>query len=261
MRTLKRGRLAALALAASLLLGTASASAVEATSSAPVVAEADVEIQLWMGANPSEAVAIVGVVVPDSVELPVTVRLPLLEGTQVDWAGEISGGDPSTDPPRKVKIVDGAQGGRYAEFTLEQFRVGQLDLSPTPHVEQGNNVSASFDYIEPMGVSSVIFSVRLPAIASDVKITPKPAGDPKTNEIGESLYTLAPVALKIGEKATIDVAYVADASKLDGGSTSDNFGTVIGVLAAVAVVALIAVVVLMGRGRRATTASEETEGD
>lgn len=258
MTMLAKRVIASVALALLLVSGTVAAHGVEATATAPLVLEGDIEIQLWMGANPGEAVTIVSLVIPDSVELPATVRLPLIEGTSVDWAGEISGGDPASDPPRKFKIVDGPSGGRFAEFTVEQYRVAQIDLSPTPHVEQGDKVSAQFDYIEPLGSSDVAFSVRLPAVASKVQITPKPEGKPGTNEIGESLHKLAPVSLKVGEKASVDVAYVMDLGKIDGGSGTDPFGIVIGVLAALAAVVLVVVMVVASRGRRRADVADES---
>lgn len=262
MRVLRSPILATAAIAVLLSVGiTVPAYAAEATQSPPPVAVGDIEIQLWMAANPSEAVTIVSVAIPETVELPATVRLPLIEGTQVDWAGEISGGDPSTDPPRKFKIVDGPKGGRYAEFTVEQYRLAQIDLSPTPHVEQGDQVSASFAYVEPIGGSGVAFSVRLPAVASDVKITPEPSGKPRTNDIGESLHTLTPMTLEAGEKISVDVSYVVDLGKLDGDSNSDTFGVIIGVLAAMAVVMLVAVVVLMGRQNRRTAETDSSDED
>lgn len=248
----------ALALAATLVGGGSVAWAVETTTT-PTVVDANVEIQLWMGAGPSQAVAIVSVLLPESQALPAKVRLPLLEGMQVDWAGEVSGGDPASDPPRQFEVVDGPKGGRYAEFVVEQYRMAQIDLSAVPHTEEGDRVSASFDFVEPLGTAGTIFSVRLPAIASDVDISPKPSEKPNTNELGESLYTLKVTKLAAGEKATVDVAYTADMGKLDGASGGDTFGIVIGVLAGIAVVALVLVVVMLMRQRGGTAAADELD--
>jgi len=227
-----------------------------ATATAPL-ATGVTEVQFWMAAKPSEAVAIVSVVVPDSVKLPARVRVPLVEGMVVDWAGEISGGDASQDPQRQYVTKQGSGGGSYAEFVIEQYRTAQVDLSGKPLTQAGDEVSAEFEFIQSTSSDATAFSVRLPSIASDVRIDPDPEGEPTTNETGERLFTLPTLELKPGQKSAVSVAYSTTLPGVPGSDGDAAINTLIGVLAALIVVALIAVFVLSQRSRNRAGSRED----
>lgn len=220
----------------------------DTTPGAPPLATGSVEIQYWMAANPNEAVAIVSVDLPETAELPATVRVPLIEGMTIDWAGEISGGDATTDIQREFTVKQGPSGGSFAEFVLSEFRSAQVDLSGKPHTITGDRVSATFDFVQPLDEGGVGLSVRVPSISSDVKIDPEPAGDPRVNELGEKLYRLPGVTLATGEKTTVEVDYSATLGAT--GGAADSFNIVIGVLAAVVAVMLVVIVVFTTRGSK-----------
>jgi len=249
----RRYVLAAVVAAALWVAPTAAlAASAVATPTAPVSAGAT-DVQFWMAAKPSEAVVIVSMTIPDSVELPVTVRLPLVEGMVVDWAGEISGGDVSQDLQRDYATKKGA-GGSYVEFVVSEFRMAQVDLSGKPHTENDDEVSAVFEYVQSTESSQTTFSVRTPAIASDVRIDPKPEGQPTTNELGESLYVLEPLEMKPGDSLTVDVTYSMQLPGVPGSEGDAAINTLIGALAAVVVVVIVVLVVVSRRsssgGRR-----------
>ena len=161
----RRYALAALFVAA-VWLAPAGARAAESSPAAPTapVATGVTEVQFWMAAKPSEAVAIVSLSVPESVQLPATVRLPLVEGMIVDWAGEISGGDASQDIQR-AHVTKKGSGGSYAEFVLSEFRTAQVDLSGKAHTQQGDEISAVFEFVQSTVSSETVISVRTPALA------------------------------------------------------------------------------------------------
>ncbi len=103
--------------------------------------------------------------------------------------------------------------------------------------------------------------MRIPANVVKAKISPKPEGDPVENVDGESLYSLAPKAMKPGDKETIKVSYstVPPVEKAPGSEL--NYVLIgLGVALAVAVVAMIVIVrrnaSASARGRRESRDSD-----
>jgi len=235
--------------AAALWLVPSMAGAADSSTPAPTapLVTAGTDVQFWMAAKPSEAVVIVSVALPDSVTLPVTVRLPVVEGMTVDWAGEISGGDASEDLQREYVTKKGSEGGSYIEFVVSEFPVAQVDLSGKPLVVNGDEVSASFEFVQSTVSSETVFSVRLPAVASDVRIQPDAIGEPTTNEVGETLHVLPTVELKQGEKSTVEVAYSTALPGVPATEGDTAINTLIGVISALAVAVIVALFVISRR--------------
>jgi hypothetical protein len=177
------------------------------TSSAPVQASAGgpCDVQFWPGQE-GQTVVITVVEVPAETKLPAVVRIPVVPGTTVQWAGEIIGQDASQDIQQQFKLVDGV-GGQFAEFTLTKSTRGQIDSIGFPLKISGDMVSVNLDWVQTTSAPLTAISVRLPANVSKVQISPKPAGDPVTNAVGESLYTLNPKAFKPGEKQPVAISY------------------------------------------------------
>ncbi|HET6351990.1 MAG TPA: hypothetical protein VFG89_07675, partial [Coriobacteriia bacterium] len=116
--------------------------------------------------------------------------------------------------------------------------------------------SIKLDYVQTAPAGETGFSVRLPAGASDVQISPTPASGPDKNDVGESLYTLPAAQLKEGDARTITAAYRIAAGSSVGttgapASTSSS-STLIAVLAGLALVLLVvlAVVIKTERAKR-----------
>ncbi len=149
---------------------------------------------------------IVNVILSPDTPLPATVRVPLPAGATILWSGEILGGDPADDPSRDatLTVVGGAQ---YAEFTLEQVRVAQVEAELNPATVSGTKVEGKLDWINVTEAGTYTFSVRIEPSVHDLEITPAAEGSPQTNADGETLYTLAPVRLEKDGKFSIDVTY------------------------------------------------------
>ena len=276
------------AMALVLALGTAG-SAVAATSSTapkPLIAPAPkgppapgkttaptpyrtgtIEVQIWPQADssvPTQAVVISDVTLPSDVDLPAIVEIPIVPGTTVQWAGESLGGAPDADPQRPFKIVDGAGGGKYAQFTLSKSVRGQIDTIGVPLHATHDAINLSADWIQSTEASSVLFTVRFPGGSSRIQIDPKPAGDPVTNMSGETLYALPAWTPTHGAKQTITVSYSTNPSG-EQGMTAGTKTTVYVVLGGLLVVALAVLAFMFARNVRSggggTGDAEDDEAD
>ena len=205
------------------------------------------DVQIWPQGG--ETTVIVGLDVPPSVKLPTVVRLPFPPGTRVQWAGEILGGDPASDPLREHKVLKSA-GGEYAEFTLTKSHRAQIDTTGLPLTSDGATFSGKVGWIQSVDASATTISVRVPANAADVRITPVPAGAPDRNETGEALYTLPPAALTQGKTQQVTFSYSIGAPRAAASNSSSADGLVLGLGVALGV-AVAGLLVLLAWQRRA----------
>ena len=201
----------------SLMLGVAPAAvaaeaaktptaAASSDASKPVDAEAGgpIDVQIWPQANNTAVIAVVEV--DASTKLPVTVRIPVMPGTMVEWAGEIMGGQASGDIEQPFTLRTG-RGGLFVEFTLTKSHRGQVDSIGFPLNITDQTVELSPEYVQSVSSTMTAISVRLPADISKVKISPKPSGEPVVNADRESLYVMEPKAYELGESQKIDISY------------------------------------------------------
>jgi hypothetical protein len=235
-----------------LLVATLAMAPATAFAAAPV-ATGDMDVQLWAAAQPGQAVVIVGVSLPEQVQLPATVRIPVVAGMQVDWAGEILDSAASQDPQRAFTLKDGA-GGQYAEFEISQSRKAQVELSGLPLSATGGGFSAAVDYVQTAPAPVTGFSVRLPAGAREASITPPPAGSPDQNEAGETLYTLPSAELGEGETVRVAVSYSTGTPTPVAAQSTDSSAII--VLLLVALVLAVGVLLVVVRRQRAAGSPE-----
>lgn len=232
---------AALVLAAVVAISVAiPAVALAATPSAG----GPIDVQIW----PQEGTAVVisSVEIPAATKLPTLVRIPVVPGATVEWAGEIVGADASGDIARDYKLVDGAGGAQYAEFYLTTSHRGQLDSVMSSLTVSGTTISTKVEWVQSVAASETLFSVRLPATASEVSIKPAPVGKPADNGAGELLYGLPSKTMTAGEKTTVSLSYnTVPAPVAD--STSRSANTILIVLGGVLVLAVGALLVVMRR--------------
>lgn len=190
---------------APLLTSAAASSATTPVGPVKASAGGPVDVQIWPGQE-GKTVVITVVEVDADTKLPTTVRIPVVPGTTVQWAGEIIGGDATADIEQRFKIVQG-EGGEFAEFPLTKSRRGQIDAIGFPLVVAGDMRSVSLDWVQSVSSVLTAISVRLPANISKVEISPKPVGPAVNNPVGESLYSLNPKGYKPGEKQSIAISY------------------------------------------------------
>lgn len=175
-----------------------------ASASVPPAPKGQLEVQLWPSSVSS--LLVVSLKLPDTATLPARVRMPLPEGAQVTWAGEIIGTDATRDISRSFTIVD-TSGGRAIEFIAEKARALQYEADlPLPTVA-GGQVMATMKWVQTTDALGVNPAVKTPAGATAVQITPAPAEQPRTNSAGEALYTLPQQSPALGGGFTLQVAF------------------------------------------------------
>ena len=203
------------------------------------------EVQIWPGGEVGYTVFIVTGHIPDEAPLPATVRLPLPDGAEVVWSGEILGGNPAEDPAREYDVVDLAE-GRALELTAESTRTVQYEAIGSPLAVVDGLTKSVFDWTQTVATGDVVFSVRVPASAGTVSIDPMPVGDPRVNQAGESLYTLRPAVLAEGDSFTVTTAYGPAGAGESQGTDFPLIPVLLGLLA----LALVALVLALARNRR-----------
>lgn len=208
-------------------------------AAAPVSLEdATVEVQLWPEGEPGVSVVIAAVRLPESVQLPATVRIPVPPDAVVTWAGEISGGGVESDIQRTHKIVE-TEFGQAVEFTVEQTRTVQYDATYRVMDVSGDRYSVTMDWVQSVPSKDVAFGILVPAGVDEVEVSPDPPGTPARNMLGESLYSLTPLQLAPGESTSVSVSYRKLVGATSTGSTEFPLLPVLLAVFAVAVAALI----------------------
>lgn len=200
------------------------------------------DVQIWP--QDGQTIVISSVELPSGTRLPAVVRIPVVPGSTVEWAGEIVGTDASGDIVAPYKLIDGA-GGQYAEFTLTKSLYGQIDSVASTLTLSGTIVSADVDWVQSVSASQTTFSVRVPSGVSEVQITPVPDGKPVANEQGEALYLLPSKTLAAGDKQTVSLSYNTMPPVQSSSALNAN-AIVIG-LVVVLVIAVGALVVILRR--------------
>jgi hypothetical protein len=240
---------AAVALTAAVVLPTAAFCAPAAPQ-----AGGPLDLQTWVESG--QLIIVTAITIPEATKLPATVRVPVPDGANVQWAGEVLGGDLSADPARTYKMIKSPVGGQYAEFTLEQTRSAQVDADMKGVTIDGAVTSASFDWVQSVSSPSTSFSVRVPANASDVKFSPAPAGAPDTNASGERLYSGEAITLDPGETQPVSLSYSTGTSSAAPVQASGGLDSLVLVLVGALVVAVIVLVVVLARQRQGAAEPE-----
>lgn len=233
-------RILALALVLTLLL--------PASAFAGVVRE--YQLQYAPTGDATGALMIVSALVDPQTPLPAVVTVPVPTGATVLWAGEVLGADPSADPARDttVETIDGMD---VYTLTLQQAYTAQVEIQlPLPTVS-GSKVEGSVDWTNPGDEVLVTASVIAEPGATDVKTTPKVAGETRTNDAGETLYPLTGRRVATGDTFTVDAEW-----QRGGEAAASDSSSLLPVLLGALVFAILALVVVVTRERtRARRAS------
>lgn len=227
----------------------ASAAAASASAAVPLAPKGQVEVQLWP--SKSSSLLVVSLQLPDTATLPARVRIPLPEGASVTWAGEITGSDAAKDIPRSFTTIT-VSGGRAIEFVAQSARSLQYEADlPAPAVA-GDQVSTTLKWVQSVDALGVNPAVKTPAGATDTQITPAPADKPRTNTVGEALYTLPQQHPELGGAFTIQISFAQGVAGSTPQTTGEPGGrsTVLYILVAILVLVIGFVVVLALRPAR-----------
>jgi hypothetical protein len=254
--------LTAVVAVAALFCGVSGAAAATkpaaASESVETSAGGPIDVQIWPGQQGKTAIITV-VNVDAKTKLPVTVRIPVVPGSTVEWAGEILGGPAASDLEQPHKLIQG-QGGEFAELTLTKSHRGQVDTIGFPLTVTSDTISVALDWVQSVSSPQTSMVVRIPANVSKVKISPKPEGDPQEDLDGEMVYTLSPAVYKPGEKQKVTISY-STVPPVEPKPGSELNLVLIGLGAALVIAAVVLVVLFRRQGRSSQPDEESTDAD
>ncbi|MDO8964874.1 MAG: hypothetical protein Q7W30_10355 [Coriobacteriia bacterium] len=229
----------------------ATAALARATVGAPID---ELQAQLWPE-EPSGCIIVVSAAVSPDAALPAIVRMPLPEGATIIWSGEVGKGDTSSDIQRPFTLEQGV-GGRVAVIRIEKYREAQYEATYKDPTPIGDKLAATLDWVQSAPAATTAFAAKLTAGATDIALDPTAMGPAQKSPQGESLYSLVPNKLKVGESFTMTVAYRRGTAAAGTGVTStpgapmsSQAQTLLIVLVALIIAALVAMVVIAARSR------------
>jgi len=201
-----RGARVAMALCALVALASGGARATAAPATLPVASVESFDIQVWPGGAPGQIVAIVGARIAENATRPTLVRVPVPDGAEIVWAGELTGETSATDTFVEPRTFE-TEYGRVAELTVTVSSEVQVEYIAGPIASTGAGMKAQLAWVQSVPSTYTVVSMRLPAGVTSVEMTPEPVGTPQVNEAGEQLYSSAPLSLAVGEKLPITAVY------------------------------------------------------
>jgi hypothetical protein len=208
----------------------------------------------------SQSILLVTGTLPEGTSLPAEVSLSVPQGAQIQWAGEILGGDPSADPEVQTQksSVDGAD--VYA-FTLTKAPMGQVEVIMPPAAFDGQSTyTTSIEWVSNQDVPKVEVSARIPSgstvtqAAEGAKTLPGPDG--------YSYYTKSFTDVKPGDKLSLAVAYTAPAAApIGAGATAPASSSPVPIIIALMVVVIGAALFAVGISRKMAAKRALAAGD
>jgi hypothetical protein len=188
--------------------------------------------------------------VPAGTSLPVQISLAIPKGAQIDWCGQILGGDSSKDQPLPYRTKSGPAYDTVT-FTLTKARRGQVEVSyDAGVVRAGDLTKSAVTYIPAAAAGKAYVAVAVPSNAS---VTYSTGGAVRqTDGAGTAFYTKTFLAVAAGQKLQVRVEYTAAAAGTAGnhGKPAGQSGFAPGPLFWVAVAAGVVVLVAIGLALR-----------
>lgn len=204
----------------------------------------------------------------EGITLPAQARLSVPAGADVQWIGEILGGDPAQDPELKsTKTTEG--GADIYAFTLTQSRIAQIEtLLPAGRTFDGTAYTAALTWPAAEDLPQVRVAVLMPKGAKIV--TPAPGAQIMAGDSTSDYYAKTVKDVKAGDTVDLTVTYTeppaapaatpASGANAAGGSQ----GTLVSILLVVVLLVGGVMVVMGARGKiaaRTAGAAEEPDGD
>lgn len=157
----------------------------------------------------SRGVLLVSGTLPKDAPLPAEVALSVPSDAQIQWTGEILGGDPKNDPSvTPVKsTIDGAD---VYTFTLTKARIGQIEAVVPPASREGTASVASIAWVSPQDVPEVCISGRIPSGSTISQ--PVDGAELTSGSDGYSYYSKTFTGVSAGDRLDLTFAYTAPAT-------------------------------------------------
>jgi hypothetical protein len=192
--------------------------------------------------EPNGSIMLISGELPASVKLPATVELAVPAGAKVQWAGEILGGAPESDPAVKT-AVEKRGAIDVHRFTLTRARIGQIEVvAPELVKPAGAGFASALRWTPSQATPSVRLAVRLPDSSGVTSRTVGAVISPGPQGSGMQYVTQTFTNVPAGRPVGIDVAWAAGAPLTRSAPTpppADN--TTLFVVGAIALIALGAV--------------------
>lgn len=161
-------------------------------------------IDLTLIPDGQQAILLVSGTLPNSTKLPAKVDLAVPAGSQIQWAGEILGGDPSADPQVQYTVK---KGDVYdlVQFTAVKSRNEQVEvIAPNSLTPKGSANVAAIDWTAPYDIASTSVRVQIP---NGAKVQTASQGASPENVGATQYYSLKPVPTKAGQRLQLSVEY------------------------------------------------------
>ncbi len=198
----------------------------------------------------------------EGVTLPAQARLSVPAGAEVQWIGEILGGDPAQDPELKfAKTTEGAA-DIYA-FTLTQARIAQIEmLLPAGRTFDGTAYTTALTWPAAEDLPQVRVAVLMPKGAQIV--TPAPGAQIMAGDSTSDYYAKTVKDVKAGDVVDLAVTYTEPAAQPaattgSGASVSapgGSQGTFVSILLVVVLLVGGVMVVMGARGKIAARTAD-----
>jgi len=202
-------------------------------------------VEVTLHSEESGGVMLVSGNLPESAALPAEAELSVPAGSELQWVGEILGGDPSADP--KLTYAKSTVGvSDVYRFTLTKSRTAQIEIVTSGAVAfDGTNYTSDLKWSATQAVPEVRLSVRVPQGAQIVQAAPEALLQP--GEPGYSYYTKTVKDVKPGDQVDMAFAYQVAAATASGGSSTSTGSTAQIVVILLAIAAAVLVVVSVRR--------------
>ncbi len=166
------------------------------------------------------AVLLITGTLPDSAKLPAQVELAVPADSQIQWAGEILGGDPAQDPTFEYTLTS-KDGLDVYSFTLTKARRGQLEVvSSGIFSTAGEVTTSSLSWTSHIDVGSVSIFARVPATAQLVEPAEGAAIEQGTG--GYNYYGRTLTDVKAGAPIALAFSFTAPAAAAAPGSPASS---------------------------------------
>lgn len=185
-------------------------------ASTPDVVWRSMDITLLDSPQADDPLMIVSGELPAETPLPAEIAVPIPSRGQIQWAGEILGGDISQDPEAKPRIQSG-KGYDLAVYTLRRARTAQVEVvAPGAASASGSKRTANLEWTAPFAASQVTISIRVPAGSE----TPTaPAGSSRRAGVdGTVQYARTYTAVRAGQRLSMQLVYESPAPGADTGT-------------------------------------------
>ncbi len=194
---------------------------------------------------------------PDSTPLPAQAQLSVPAGAQIQWVGEILGGDPANDLELTYTKTTAGDSDIYS-FTMTKARIAQIEmLTAQAPAFDGTTYTSALAWTATQDIPEVKLALRIPSAATITSPTPGATTIP--GETGYEYYTKTVNNVKAGDDLAITAVYTAPAVAPATTTTGSGSGSVATFI--IVALLLVAGVALVFALRRKVGVASEDDAD